>query len=59
MQTRKFGSSGLEVSALGLGCMGMSFGYGRPQDEREMVSRSFARAAEVYGLLTETFVVNR
>jgi aryl-alcohol dehydrogenase-like predicted oxidoreductase len=38
MQTRKLGSSGLEVSALGLGCMGMSFGYGPPKDEHEMVS---------------------
>jgi hypothetical protein len=32
MQTRKLGRSNLEVSALGLGCMGMSFGYGPPMD---------------------------
>ena len=38
MQTRQLGTSGLEVSAIGLGCMGMSFGYGPAADEREMVS---------------------
>jgi aryl-alcohol dehydrogenase-like predicted oxidoreductase len=37
MQKRKLGKSGLEVSALGLGCMGMSFGYGPAKDKREMV----------------------
>src|SRR3974377_2606149 len=38
MQTRKLGKSGLEVSALGLGCMGMSFSYGPPKDTQEMTS---------------------
>jgi aryl-alcohol dehydrogenase-like predicted oxidoreductase len=38
MQKRKLGKSGLEVSALGLGCMGMSFSYGPPKDKREMIS---------------------
>src|ERR1022692_2568988 len=38
MQKRKLGKSRLEVSALGLGCMGMSFGYGPPADKGEMIS---------------------
>ena len=38
MQKRKLGKSGLEVSALGLGCMGMSFGYGPAADKQEMIS---------------------
>ena len=38
MQKRKLGKSNLEVSALGLGCMGMSFGYGPPADKTEMTS---------------------
>ena len=37
MQKRKLGKSGLEVSALGLGCMGMSFSYGAVHDEKEMI----------------------
>jgi aryl-alcohol dehydrogenase-like predicted oxidoreductase len=38
MQTRKLGNSDLEVSALGLGCMGLSFGYGPAVDKREGIS---------------------
>lgn len=58
MQKRKLGNSGLEVSALGLGCMGMSYSYGPPQDKREMASLlrtavergiTFFDTAEVYG----------
>ncbi len=58
MQKRKLGNSGLEVSALGLGCMGMSFSYGPPKDVQEMtgvlraaVERgiTFFDTAEVYG----------
>jgi aryl-alcohol dehydrogenase-like predicted oxidoreductase len=58
MQKRKLGNSNLEVSALGLGCMGMSFGYGPPQDEQEMIAViraavdlgvTFFDTAEVYG----------
>lgn len=58
MQQRKLGKSNLEVSALGLGCMGMSFSYGPPKDKQEMstllraaVERgiTFFDTAEVYG----------
>ena len=68
MQKRKFGKSGLEVSALGLGCMGMSFGYGPPGDEQEMISviRSavdlginFFDTAEVYGPFTNEVLVGK
>jgi aryl-alcohol dehydrogenase-like predicted oxidoreductase len=58
MQKRRLGKSNLEVSAVGLGCMGMSFSYGPPKDKREMVSLirtavdrgvTFFDTAEVYG----------
>jgi aryl-alcohol dehydrogenase-like predicted oxidoreductase len=58
MQKRTLGNSNLEVSAIGLGCMGMSFGYGPAKDEQEMISviRSavdlgvtFFDTAEIYG----------
>ena len=58
MQKRKLGKSNLEVSAIGLGCMGISFSYGPPKDKKEMttllhaaVNRgiTFFDTAEVYG----------
>ncbi len=61
MQARKLGKSNLEVSALGLGCMGMSFSYGPPKDTREMIKVlrgavdrgiTFFDTAEVYGPFT-------
>jgi len=66
MQKRKLGNSGLEVSALGLGCMGMSFSYGPPKDTREMTSLlraavergiTFLDTAEVYGPFTNEELV--
>jgi aryl-alcohol dehydrogenase-like predicted oxidoreductase len=58
MQKRKLGKSNLEVSAIGLGCMGMSFSYGPPKDKQEMTALlraavergiTFFDTAEVYG----------
>jgi aryl-alcohol dehydrogenase-like predicted oxidoreductase len=66
MQKRKLGKSNLEVSALGLGCMGMSFSYGPPADKKEMISLirtaielgvTFFDTAEVYGPFTNEELV--
>jgi len=66
MQKRKLGKSNLEVSALGLGCMGMSFGYGPPADKQEMIALirtavergvTFFDTAEVYGPFTNEELV--
>src|SRR5215212_4174339 len=66
MQKRKLGNSGLEVSALGLGCMGMSSGYGPAGDKQEMISLlrtavergiTFFDTAEVYGPFTNEELV--
>src|SRR5512143_3040287 len=66
MQKRKLGSSDLEVSAIGLGCMGMSFGYGPAADKQEMISLirsavergvTFFDTAEVYGPFTNEKLV--
>jgi aryl-alcohol dehydrogenase-like predicted oxidoreductase len=66
MQKRKLGKSNLEVSAMGLGCMGMSFGYGPAGDKQEMISViraavergvTFFDTAEVYGPYTNEELV--
>jgi aryl-alcohol dehydrogenase-like predicted oxidoreductase len=66
MQKRQLGKSGLEVSALGLGCMGMSFSYGPPKDKQEMIALirtavehgvTFFDTAEVYGPFTNEELV--
>jgi aryl-alcohol dehydrogenase-like predicted oxidoreductase len=66
MQNRKLGKSNLEVSVIGLGCMGMSFGYGPPADKKEMISLirravelgvTFFDTAEVYGPFTNEELV--
>ena len=66
MQKRKLGRTNLEVSAVGLGCMGMSFGYGPPKDKRQMISViraavergvTFFDTAEVYGPFTNEELV--
>ncbi|PYS82666.1 MAG: aldo/keto reductase [Acidobacteria bacterium] len=66
MQKRKLGNSNLEVSALGLGCMGLSFGYGPATDKQEAISLirsaveggvTFFDTAEIYGPLTNEELV--
>src|SRR4030088_1588361 len=66
MQKRKLGNSNLEVSAIGLGCMGMSFSYGPPAGKQEMISLlrsavergiTFFDTAEVYGPFTNEELV--
>ena len=66
MQKRKLGKGNLEVSALGLGCMGMSFSYGPPKDKKEMIALladavdrgvTFFDTAEVYGPFTNEELV--
>src|SRR5881275_1439582 len=66
MQKRKLGNSNLEVSALGLGCMGMSYGYGPAADKQEMISLirtavergiTFFDTAEAYGPFTNEELV--
>lgn len=66
MQKRKLGNIGLEVSAIGLGCMGMSFGYGPAADKNEMIQLihaaveqgvTFFDTAEVYGPFTNEELV--
>ena len=67
MQKRKLGKSNLEISALGLGCMSMSFGYGPAADKQEMISLirkavelgvTFFDTAEVYGPFTNEELVS-
>jgi len=68
MQKRRLGNSNLEVSSLGLGCMGMSFGYGPAADKQEMISLirsaverdvTFFDTAEAYGPFTNEDLVGK
>jgi aryl-alcohol dehydrogenase-like predicted oxidoreductase len=66
MQKRTLGTNGLEVSAIGLGCMGMSWSYGPPKDKQDMIALiradvergiTFFDTAEVYGPLSNEEIV--
>ena len=68
METRRLGDGNLEVSAIGLGCMGMSFGYGPPADDDEMIGLirravelgvTFFDTAEAYGPFTNETLVGK
>jgi aryl-alcohol dehydrogenase-like predicted oxidoreductase len=68
MQKRRLGKSNLEVSAIGLGCMEMGFGYGPAADKKEMISLlrtavergiTFFDTAEVYGPFTNEELVGK
>jgi aryl-alcohol dehydrogenase-like predicted oxidoreductase len=68
MQQRTLGTSGLEVSALGLGCMGMSHGFGPPADRQEMIALiraavergiTFFDTAQIYGPFTNEELVGQ
>jgi len=68
MQKRKLGKSGLEVTALGFGCMGLSFGYGPAADKQEAIALirsaaergvTFFDTAEVYGRLPSALLHRR
>ena len=66
MEKRRLGKNGPEVSSIGLGCMGMSFSFGAPPDEREMITLiraavergvTFFDTAEIYGPFTNEELV--
>lgn len=68
METRKLGNSGLEVTAVGLGCMGMNFGYGPAKDKQQMITLirkavelgiNFFDTAEIYGPFTNEELVGQ
>ncbi|MHC5721347.1 MAG: aldo/keto reductase, partial [Nostoc sp.] len=66
MKKRTLGNSGLEVTALGLGCMGLNYSYGQPMDKKDAVALlrnaveqgvTFFDTAEVYGPFTNEEIV--
>jgi aryl-alcohol dehydrogenase-like predicted oxidoreductase len=58
MQKRKLGNSNLEVSAIGLGCMGMSYGYGPAADKKEMIAL-IRKAASHFSIQPKPMVRSR